>query len=71
MSVLEIVLISYIVISQVVTTIIIFSRSGRNFALLLVILFPFGLIVSLIDDLKRKRARKSRERIFKEGMNNE
>jgi uncharacterized membrane protein len=58
MTPLEIILLSYIVLSQVLTYIIIFSRYGKKIYLLLLIFYPFGLIVSVIDDmLKRKKKR--------------
>ena len=55
MNTLSIVLISYIVVSQVVTMTVIFSRKGKDVWWLLLIVYPFGLLVSLIDDLLRKK----------------
>lgn len=62
MTTLEIILLSYIVLSQVLTSVIIFSRYGKKIYLLLLIFYPFGLIVSAIDDmLKRKQKFKKRD----------
>jgi uncharacterized membrane protein len=55
MKTLEIILLSYIVLSQVITAVIIFSRCGKKLYLLLLIFYPFGLIVSVIDDMLKKK----------------
>lgn len=55
MTILEIVLISYIVLSQILTTVIFLKRkSGVLGRIIVLILFPFGLLTSFIEDWGNK-----------------